>query len=871
MRVQSSTKHIISITIICLLLFSVAPSVFHHSFDPSVNAASLKRLLGSNFYFHRELSGIGSYRILNTAYPTYSDSKSIVQTVPTGVWEVGDGWISPQVPENITLERAYNFLFSVWGAGSGNASLFFKFFAYRNDIEHFLFASNPSERLIRNTFEMLWQHKTKEVTLQINEGDRLVLRLFINVTVAGTFGLGYDCTQYPSYVNDPVETRYFRSDLVFGTSQTTTGAKIAKYHDPLVTGYWGIRVWHLVGGVETEITSGTPNATVSRSVEGSGIQSNTWDCPETSLTVNDQIVVRVYFQAAAEGWQLLQTFTSEVLGAGKLDAATWTVYYYTRIVWITGTTYEYDFYHGSSFYNSRVTNFSWSVPAVDPPPTYSNISVNATVAGQPCKFSVLWADETNVSGFIFRTNNTGSWINDTWTSTWSGWATTKSAWANVTKTLNSTIGLVVSYQWLCNDTINGWNSTTIQNLTTTSDTTPPTYSDVGTNTTNAGRTCLFYAKWADNVALKTFIFGTNNSGLWINDTAVAFTANPDWSNATKVLNATIGLRVEWRIWVDDTNNNLNDTGLQYLITSLTNETRCFRTDIEAVNGLSARKLLTTNTDSSSQESHAKAGNVIAAGATTGIRVWQRTSDGNETELTSAVPVAEAFWNTSTFSVTINGTWLCPWTALASTDSIVVRVYGKFGSDAYVMYGSKAWSTEQLNAQSLNSTIWTVFYCIELWFDSSSDVTWHDFDFGSSFRNSRIMNFTWTPAAAPKIWNVVAAWSFSLIARLLQSVATWSFTLLTKIWNDLPTWSFTLTIMEWFIISAWQFSLIVRQWMGIETFFFSVSGLGWHFITLWIVLLQPPSRSGLLLIATVIGVILSLGFVRVLGVKKRKTT
>lgn len=104
------------------------------------------------------------------------------------------------------------------------------------------------------------------------------------------------------------------------------------------------------------------------------------------------------------------------------------------------------------------------------------------------------------------------------------------------------------------------------------DITPPTYSNVGTNTTRAGQPCLFYAKWTDETGLATtggFIFGTNNTGAWDNETWTAFTTNPDWSNTTKTLNSTIGVRIEWQIWANDTGNNWNDTGLQYFIVGKT--------------------------------------------------------------------------------------------------------------------------------------------------------------------------------------------------------------------------------------------------------------------------------------------------------------
>lgn len=100
------------------------------------------------------------------------------------------------------------------------------------------------------------------------------------------------------------------------------------------------------------------------------------------------------------------------------------------------------------------------------------------------------------------------------------------------------------------------------------DTTPPTYSNVAANTTYAGRACLFYSKWTDETGLATtggYMVGTNNTGPWVNATWTAFTANPDWGNKTVTLNTTLGLRVEWCVYANDTNNNWNSTGIQFLI------------------------------------------------------------------------------------------------------------------------------------------------------------------------------------------------------------------------------------------------------------------------------------------------------------------
>lgn len=94
---------------------------------------------------------------------------------------------------------------------------------------------------------------------------------------------------------------------------------------------------------------------------------------------------------------------------------------------------------------------------------YSNLAVSDTAANKSVTFSSYWTDETApLVNYTFSTNNTGTWTNDT-ASAFSG----TPAWANVSKTLNSTIGQIVSYQWFAVDSAGNWNSTAIQTLTTT--------------------------------------------------------------------------------------------------------------------------------------------------------------------------------------------------------------------------------------------------------------------------------------------------------------------------------------------------------------------------------------------------------------------
>jgi sporulation protein YlmC with PRC-barrel domain len=98
-------------------------------------------------------------------------------------------------------------------------------------------------------------------------------------------------------------------------------------------------------------------------------------------------------------------------------------------------------------------------------PIYTENSTNNTFAGISTNFSINVTDNSALQPngmYIFSTNNTGNWVNDSGVN-----FTAISQWANVTKTLNSTVGTIVGYRWFFNDSIGNTNSTPIYVVTTT--------------------------------------------------------------------------------------------------------------------------------------------------------------------------------------------------------------------------------------------------------------------------------------------------------------------------------------------------------------------------------------------------------------------
>ncbi len=98
----------------------------------------------------------------------------------------------------------------------------------------------------------------------------------------------------------------------------------------------------------------------------------------------------------------------------------------------------------------------------------------------------------------------------------------------------------------------------------------PTHSNAGHNQNYAGLSTVFSILVNDSIALQgngTYIFATNNSGVWINDTAINFTTTPQWSNVTKTLNSTVGKVIGYRWYIKDNAGNYGNTSIYTLMTT----------------------------------------------------------------------------------------------------------------------------------------------------------------------------------------------------------------------------------------------------------------------------------------------------------------
>lgn len=173
-----------------------------------------------------------------------------------------------------------------------------------------------------------------------------------------------------------VQTRYMRSNtqIINGKTGYELGTSLtgsihlsdgtSTYSSDLAV-TWGIQVYIRHSDFSQNLISGGIVATVQRPAGGdaAGIQNNYWNCPETSLTTSDAILVQVWCQVGGNSPELQAEFITNQLGAAKLDSATWNVYYYTERDrgggFFSRTTTAY-FHWGESIYNSRIEGFQYS-------------------------------------------------------------------------------------------------------------------------------------------------------------------------------------------------------------------------------------------------------------------------------------------------------------------------------------------------------------------------------------------------------------------------------------------------------------------------------------------------------------------------------
>ena len=82
----------------------------------------------------------------------------------------------------------------------------------------------------------------------------------------------------------------------------------------------------------------------------------------------------------------------------------------------------------------------------------------------------------------------------------------------------------------------------------------PTYSNPSISNLTAGGSVVFSLRWVDDRGLSGYIFSTNNSGEWMNDSWIPLLGKTDVSISNKILNSEVGAVVAWKVYANDSNN-----------------------------------------------------------------------------------------------------------------------------------------------------------------------------------------------------------------------------------------------------------------------------------------------------------------------------
>jgi hypothetical protein len=167
--------------------------------------------------------------------------------------------------------------------------------------------------------------------------------------------------------------------------------------------------------------------------------------------------------------------------------------------------------------------------------------------------------------------------------------------------------------------------------------------------------------------------------------------------------------------------------------------RYMRSDTQTINGLNAYVLDIPESNSSASFTQSGSGQ----GASWGIRAFVRHSNGTEQEISlngqTGTPQAVVS-RTSGMSIE-GGTVSVSQTALQPTDSLVICVYVSVGGSAWTLCAT--FTTEQLNATTLQATTWTVNYCTSASYLRTYKLTTSTFYWGTSTYESEIQNLQYT--------------------------------------------------------------------------------------------------------------------------------
>lgn len=353
----------------------------------------------SNQYYLRDAEITAPYKELNMTAGTHGASSNWTVDGP-GDYTFAYAWATETMSESVSVDGLWNFTLYIEKpmTTSFDPAVKADVYTYDGTEEELLHEGTSSIQIDQTGIgEYGWSEDVPTPTF-VGEGERVVVKFVLDASEApeveyldqeeeldlqngsasgfpenATEGNPFTLSENATETTTHNETRYLRgvenettvNDLT-GYSLGAEQSNVMQQSESMDPGYdyqlWGIRAWvRHENGTESEITPGHAVAVVNRTGGGSGMQNNTWDCPETSLSPTDSIVVRLYQNRTNEEppsppSNLVGNFTTEQLNASQLDTSTWTVHYYTS----RGGTGNNFVRWGDPDHNTSIEGFNWS-------------------------------------------------------------------------------------------------------------------------------------------------------------------------------------------------------------------------------------------------------------------------------------------------------------------------------------------------------------------------------------------------------------------------------------------------------------------------------------------------------------------------------
>lgn len=277
---------------------------------------------------------------------------------------------------DICYSEEYNLFFLVGGSLYPDTNMVFV-----------MYSPVSSELVDGESYTLLFNgiyslERTENILCSQDEENGMFIITSLDSDDEGIYATYLDLDEYFSYSGlpsyDPIINAgsdsifYFRSDIytvnevsAFGldVDQSTSSAKMGEVYGGDTSEYtFGFRVFFVSSdGNLTEITDGTPIATMSRSSNGAGYQTGTWNCPETEIpNLVTALQINLYDTTEWLGsYQLVSKWITPQLYEKKIEASTWIFNVYTSRT--GGSTYSnFDMYFGDENYNSTLTGISFT-------------------------------------------------------------------------------------------------------------------------------------------------------------------------------------------------------------------------------------------------------------------------------------------------------------------------------------------------------------------------------------------------------------------------------------------------------------------------------------------------------------------------------